>query len=86
MARATFLWDDENVAHIAEHGLTPEEVEPVVMHPTYPKTTSRSTGRVMTFGMTKTSRYIAVVWEERAGKPWTVRVTTAYEVPRPDRS
>jgi hypothetical protein len=42
-------------------------------------------GRPSTFGMTKTSKYIVVVWEEVKDRPWTVRVTTAYEVQRPTR-
>jgi len=28
-----FLWSDETLAHIAEHGITAEEVEEVVMAP-----------------------------------------------------
>ena len=26
-----FVWDDENVAHIARHGVTPDEVEEVLV-------------------------------------------------------
>ncbi len=85
MAKAEFLWDDENVQHIADHGLTPEEVEPVVQNPRNVVTFSKSSGRSSTFGMTKTAKYIIVVWEQHKDRPWTVRVTTAYEVPRPDR-
>ena len=85
MAKATFVWDEENIPHIATHGLTPDEVEPVVQNPRNVVTWSRSTGRSSTFGMTKTSKYIIVVWEEVKDQPWTVRVTTAYEVRRPTR-
>ena len=85
MARATFLWDDENVAHIAEHGLTPEEVEPVVMNPGNDFDISHATGRSVMFGRTRTAKYIMVVFEQHQERPWTVRVTTAYEVPRPRR-
>jgi uncharacterized DUF497 family protein len=85
MAKASFVWDAENIPHIAAHGLTPEEVEPMVQNPRNVATWSRSTGRSSTFGMTKTSKYIIVVWEEVKDRPWTVRVTTAYEVPRPTR-
>ena len=85
MARASFLWDDENVAHIAEHGLIPEEVEPVVNNANNDVRISRSSGRPTTFGMTKTSKYIAVAWVEVAKRPLTKRVITAYEVPRPSR-
>ena len=85
MARASFIWDDENVPHIAAHGLTPEEVEPVVQYPRNVVTFSNSTGRSTTFGMTKTSKYVIVVWDQVKDQPWTVRVATAYEVPRPNR-
>jgi uncharacterized DUF497 family protein len=85
MARAIFVWDEENIAHIAEHGLTPEEVEPVVQNPRNVTSYSRSSGRSTTYGMTKTSRYIIVVWEQVKERPWTVRVKTAYDLPRPSR-
>ena len=29
-----FEWDYENLTHIARHGLTPEEVEYALLHPT----------------------------------------------------
>jgi uncharacterized DUF497 family protein len=85
MARAIFVWDEENIAHIAEHGLTPEEVEPVVQNPRNVTSYSRSSGRSTTYGMTKTSRYIIVVWEQVKERPWTVRVKTTYDLPRPSR-
>jgi hypothetical protein len=47
-----FLWDDSrggNVEHIAEHGLTPEEVESA-FDSIETETTSRSTGRPAIFG------------------------------------
>ena len=85
MAKASFVWDEENVSHVAAHGLTPEEIEPVVQNPRNVVSWSRSTGRPSTFGMTKTSKYIIVVWDDVKDEPWTVRVTTAYEVERPKR-
>ena len=60
-----FLWIDEpsgNVEHIAEHGLTPDEVESafddIVM-----ETTSRSTGRPAIFGRTFKGDTIFVVYD-----------------------
>lgn len=85
MARATFVWDEENVPHIASHGLTPEEVEPVVNNPRNIVTYSRSSGRSATIGMTRTSKYIIAIWDQVKDKPWTVRVATAYVIPRPKR-
>jgi uncharacterized DUF497 family protein len=78
------IWDmpaepEGNVAHIAEHGLTIDEVESVLHDPDSMQDVSRSSGRPITFGMTNTGRYIAVVWENVDDDPWTVYVVTAYE-------
>lgn len=85
MAKATFIWDDENTAHIAAHGLVPAEIEPVVNNPSNLVTFSDSSGLPAVFGMTMTGKYIVVIYEHRKDKPWTVRVKTAYPVPRPKR-
>ena len=72
-------WDEEdgNVAHIAEHGLSPEDVEEVFEHPIrYEK--SRSSGRAMVFGYSNDGRRIAVVYEQLDDT--TVYPVTAYEV------
>lgn len=76
------LWDldedpDGNVQHIAEHGLTREEVEEVLQHPDGVKV-SRSSGRPIAFGETTTGRVIAVVYDEIDQD--TVRPVTAYEI------
>jgi len=61
------LWnyDDEdgNVAHIAEHDLTPEDVNAVLMDPDEIRV-SRSSGRPAAFGYASDGRYICVVYEE----------------------
>ena len=72
-------WDEEdgNVAHIAEHGLRPEDVEEVFEHPIrYEK--SRSSGRPLVFGYASDGRRIAVVYEQLDAT--TVYPITAYEV------
>jgi uncharacterized DUF497 family protein len=72
-------WDEEdgNVAHIAEHGVSPEDVEEVFENPVrYEK--SRSSGRPMVFGYTSDGRRIAVVYEELDAT--TLYPVTAYEV------
>ena len=58
-------FDDEgsNTAHIAEHGLTPEDVNAVLMAPDETGV-SRSSGRPLAFGYTPDGRYICVVYEE----------------------
>ena len=76
------IWDlpddpDGNVQHIAEHGLTPIDVEYVLNHPTR-RQTSRSSGRPIVFGFTPSGEYIAVVVEEI--DEGTVYPVTAYPV------
>ena len=80
MAWFDYLWlegEDGNIEHIAEHGLTPADIEHV-MENCIAERTSRSSGRPVRFGYTLDGRYIAVVFE------WlddvTVYPVTAYEV------
>ena len=76
------IWDlpddpDGNVQHIAEHGLTPIDVEYVLNHPKR-RQTSTSSGRPIVFGTTPSGEYIAVVVEEI--DEGTVYPVTAYPV------
>ena len=60
-----FLWVDDpggNVEHIAEHGLTPAEVESA-FDAIELKTISRSTGRPAIFGRTFNGDMIFVVYD-----------------------
>jgi hypothetical protein len=50
-------------AHIAEHDLTPDDVEAVLLHPVA-EDISRSSGRPMVYGFTPDGRYIVMVYEE----------------------
>ena len=72
-------WDDEegNVAHIAEHGVSPEDVEEVFENPVGQKK-SHSSGRPIMFGYTSDGRRITVVYEQLDDK--TLYPITAYEV------
>ena len=57
------IWNYEpggNVEHVAEHGLTPEEVEAVICNP-LEKKISRSSGRLAATGYTPDGRLILVV-------------------------
>ena len=80
-----FNWDDPddsngNVQHVAEHGLTIDEVEHVLLHPAA-EGTSQSSGRPCIFGFTPSGEYIIVIYEEpHDGVAYPV---TAYEVPEP---
>jgi len=80
MAWFDYLWlegDGGNIEHIAEHGLTPEDIE-CVMENFIAERASKSSGRPIRFGFTPDGRYVAVVFE------WmddvTVYPVTAYEV------
>jgi uncharacterized DUF497 family protein len=65
--RYEFLWDDDptegNVAHIAEHGLTPTDVEHAFVH-VLRETMSRSSNRPALFGLTPDDHLVFVVYEE----------------------
>lgn len=59
------IWDDEdepegNVQHIAEHGLTLEDVEHVLENP-ISEGASASTGRPCAFGFTASGDFIIVI-------------------------
>jgi uncharacterized DUF497 family protein len=82
-------WDDAddpdgNVAHIAEHDLTTEEVESVLLSPTAKHDVSDSSGSPVVFGTTHSGRFIVVVYEVlHKVDPMILRPITAYEVPEP---
>jgi uncharacterized DUF497 family protein len=72
-----FYWTQENVAHLEEHDVSPEEFEEVVSDPEETDT-SRTTGRSIAFGLTSTGKYLACVYEML--DETTVYPITAYEV------
>jgi hypothetical protein len=85
MVDAIVAWDTEddpqgNVQHIAQNGLTMEEVEEVLLNESNPVGESRSSGRPITFGETSTGKRVAVVWEQALDNPLVIRPVTAYEV------
>jgi uncharacterized DUF497 family protein len=79
------IWDDPddpegNVEHIAEHGLTIEDVECVLNDP-ISEAESESSGRPCCFGYTQSGEYIIVIYE--AVSDDSVYPITAYQVPEP---
>ena len=82
MVRFDFVeWDDANAGYIAEHGISPEEVEDVLYNPVGVDTNSRSSGRPARIGWARTGRRLFVVYEvERDGGVVVVRPTNAYEL------
>jgi hypothetical protein len=80
----TVIWDDQpggNVEHVALNGLTPDEVDEVLLDNSIPIGRTRSTGRPCRFGWTSTGKYIIVVWDVVLDDPPVIRPRTAYEVP-----
>lgn len=82
MGFRSILWDldddlEGNVHHIAEHDIDRFEVEDVLSSP-YGVTESRSSGFPIAFGMTRTGRTIAVVFQLVDDD--TAYPITAYEV------
>ena len=66
-----------NVQHVAEHGITPSDVEYALNHPRR-RTRSRSSSRPMVFGPTPGGDEIVVVYEEIDES--TIYPVTAYQV------
>ena len=82
MPISRIIWDLDdddigNVVHIAEHGITKEEAEEVLLNPLTMKR-SRSSGRPIALGFTSTGKSIAVVFDFVDQE--TVYPVTAYEV------
>ncbi len=75
-----FFWTDEIIAHLAEHGVTPEDFEAVVMRPVDARR-SRSSDLPAAFGYTEDGRYIIAIYD--FVDDITVLPVTAYEVPEP---
>ena len=79
-------WDDlddldGNTSHIAEHDLTPPEVESALFDENTTFDLSDSSGRPIAFGTTDTGRFIAIVVELlNLTDPFIIRPITAYDV------
>ena len=69
-----------NVQHIAEHGLTIDEVEHVLLNPTG-EAVSDSSGSPCCFGYTPAEEYIIVIYEQIDDD--MIYPVTAYHVPEP---
>ena len=63
MAIRHVIWDTHgNVSHIAEHGVTPEDVEDVLLG-AHELGRSRSSGLPIALGFTTSGEYLCVVFE-----------------------
>lgn len=72
-----FLWTPESIEHIAEHGISQDEFEQIVMKPEG-ETVSRSSGNPIAFGTTASGRILCCVF--RRVDPDFVQPITAFEV------
>ncbi len=75
-----FVWTEEIMAHLAEHGISPDDFEQVVANPERTGK-SRSSGNPVAWGYTPDGRYIIAVYQKIDLA--TVVPVTAYEVPEP---
>jgi len=73
-----FLWTDEIIEHLAEHGVAPGEFQHVVNSPVL-RGSSRSSGRPCCWGETPAGRFLICVYEML--DELTILPVTAYEVP-----
>lgn len=85
------IWDLENdplgnVQHVAQHDVTPDEVEEILNDRHSRTAYSESSGRPITFGWTAEGRHLAVVWEVVEEDPLGVYPITAYPVPEPRKT
>lgn len=77
MPHYLFVWNDELIAYLAQHGVTPEEFEEVVLRSRSLRR-SRSSERPIVFGPTSTGKFLACVFEYLNDEE--VLPVTAYEV------
>lgn len=85
MNYALFDWDDANISHVAQHGITPEEAEQVVLGNPLDFGFDRSTedeDRWSYIGDTANGDVLQVVITIREER---IRVVTAFEPTRQDR-
>ena len=76
-----FLWTDETIEHLAEHGVRPEDFEAIVCDPE-DIGESRSTGRPCCWGEAADGRYLFCVFEKI--DETTILPVTAFETRRRD--
>ena len=76
------IWDDENVEHIARHGVGVEEAEQVIFDESTMAVTTDQPLRLFFIGLTEAGRFLAVVVArvgERQGRCVTARPASRKE-------
>lgn len=74
------FWDEKNIAHIARHNVTVDEVEQAVFAPRIRLRKGRGTNIYYLFGRTEAGRYLFIVLVA-IGK-YSARVITARDMSR----
>lgn len=77
------IWDEANVAHIARHHVTPDEVEEICDASHWSKRASGSQKRLL-YGQTDAGRYLLVILSER-DEPQVYRTVTARDMTDAER-
>lgn len=77
MAYYDFVWNDEIIGHLEEHGVSPEDFEAVVTNPDE-ISESQTTGRPCCWGQTADGRVLFCVFEKIDQA--TILPVTAFEV------
>ena len=80
MAYFHFIWTDEIVRHIDEHGITTQDFEDIVCHP-LGTSRSKSSGLPAAFGYTSDGRYVIAIYQMI--DETTVLPVTAYKATEP---
>ncbi len=76
-------WDHETVEHIANHGVSPEEVEQVLFNDyNIPVIMRGKENKYLTYGETDSGRSLFVVWVSKYRK---TRIVTARDMTRKEK-
>jgi uncharacterized DUF497 family protein len=76
MNRFRFWWDDENVEHIANHGVDPFEAEAVITNAVEIRKVGH--GKYVAYGQTDSGRYLMVIFAPKEQR--RLRVVTARDL------
>ena len=76
MQEHEFWWDDDNIAHIANHGVEPYEAEEVMINMPWLKRSGD--GKYLAYGQTDAGRFLLVVFAPKPGN--RLRVVTARDM------
>jgi uncharacterized DUF497 family protein len=77
----SFEWDEENIAHISKHSVTPEEAEEACDN--NPLILRARDGKYYALGQTDSGRYLTVIIRPKPGG--VVRVITARDMDESER-